>query len=290
MPDIDHLRQLVAFADKGTLSGTARELHMSQPAVSRTMQRLETEFKVDLFDRSNNGIALNDNGHLAVTLARHVIEQYDSMLASVRQFDARHRSIVIAACAPVPMLVIRRMIERLYPSVPVRQILDGDDALLMRMLVSGDCQLIVLNHPISDKGLTCVPFMRESLTLAVPKGHILERFEALHFSDFNGYNIVLNPDIGFWMDVCRRHLPASHLLVQRTSDAFDVIAENSDIFYFSTSQSRDYAAKVLRSDARRTFIPIVDSEATATYYAVCRIGRSPSLTALMEELGRFGIQ
>ena len=160
----------------------------------------------------------------------------------------------------------------------------------MRMLVSGDCQLIVLNHPISDKGLTCVPFMRESLTLAVPKGHILERFEALHFSDFNGYNIVLNPDIGFWMDVCRRHLPASHLLVQRTSDAFDVIAENSDIFYFSTSQSRDYAAKVLRSDARRTFIPIVDSEATATYYAVCRIGRSPSLTALMEELGRFGIQ
>lgn len=81
MPDINHLRQLVAFADKGTLSGTARELHMSQPAVSRTMQRLETEFKVDLFDRSNNGIALNDNGHLAVTLARHVIEQYDSMLA-----------------------------------------------------------------------------------------------------------------------------------------------------------------------------------------------------------------
>lgn len=127
-------------------------------------------------------------------------------------------------------LVIRRMIERLYPSVSVRQILDGDDALLMRMLVSGDCQLIVLNHPISDKGLTCVPFMRESLTLAVPKGHILERFETLHFSDFNGYNIVLNPDIGFWMVVCRRHLPASHLLVQRTSDAFGVIAENSDIF------------------------------------------------------------
>lgn len=45
MPDIDHLRQLVAFADKGTLSGTARELHMSQPAVSRTMQRLETELR-----------------------------------------------------------------------------------------------------------------------------------------------------------------------------------------------------------------------------------------------------
>ena len=112
----------------------------------------------------------------------------------------------------------------------------------------------------------------------------------VHQYQLNGYNIVLNPDIGFWMDVCRRHLPASHLLVQRTSDAFGVIAENSDIFYFSTSQSRDYAAKVLRSDARRTFIPIVDSEATATYYAVCRIGRSPSLTALMEELGGFGIQ
>ena len=52
--EIYQLEQLLAFAEYGTLSGAAERLHLSQPALSRSMQRLETELQVPLFDRQKN--------------------------------------------------------------------------------------------------------------------------------------------------------------------------------------------------------------------------------------------
>ena len=63
------LEQLVAVADCGTLSGAAERLHLSQPALSRSMQRLEAELQVPLFIRQKNRIFLNENGRMAVDLS-----------------------------------------------------------------------------------------------------------------------------------------------------------------------------------------------------------------------------
>jgi len=44
------LEQLIAFAQYGTLSKAAEELHISQPTLTRSMQKIEEEFQVPLFD------------------------------------------------------------------------------------------------------------------------------------------------------------------------------------------------------------------------------------------------
>ena len=44
--ELYQLEQLLAFAECGTLSGAAERLHLSQPALSRSMQRLEAELPV----------------------------------------------------------------------------------------------------------------------------------------------------------------------------------------------------------------------------------------------------
>lgn len=48
------LEELVAFAESGTLSGAAEKLHLTQPTVTRGMQKLESELGVALFNRSGN--------------------------------------------------------------------------------------------------------------------------------------------------------------------------------------------------------------------------------------------
>ena len=45
------LEQLIAFAEYKTLSRAAEVLHISQPSLSRTMQQIESEFQVSLFER-----------------------------------------------------------------------------------------------------------------------------------------------------------------------------------------------------------------------------------------------
>lgn len=51
MMELEQLRQLVAFAECGTLSRAAEALHISQPSLSRTMQALEEELQAALFTR-----------------------------------------------------------------------------------------------------------------------------------------------------------------------------------------------------------------------------------------------
>ena len=77
MPELNQFRHLVAVADPGTLSKAAELVHLSQPALTRSIQRLEAEWNVTLFDRQKNKITLNKTGELAVQCARRVLEDVD---------------------------------------------------------------------------------------------------------------------------------------------------------------------------------------------------------------------
>ena len=51
MVELEQLKQLIAFVKYGTLSKAAEKLYISQPALSRSIQKLEKTLGVELFDR-----------------------------------------------------------------------------------------------------------------------------------------------------------------------------------------------------------------------------------------------
>ena len=103
MLELYQLVQLLAVAECGTISGAAERLHLSQPALSRSMQKLEDHLQVTLFDRQKNKITLNPNGELAVEQARRVVRQAQDLVEQVRAFDRSQRTISIGSCAPAPL-------------------------------------------------------------------------------------------------------------------------------------------------------------------------------------------
>ena len=58
MLETNQLSQLITVADTKTLSKAAEILHISQPALTRSIQKLESELNVTLFDRQKNKITL----------------------------------------------------------------------------------------------------------------------------------------------------------------------------------------------------------------------------------------
>lgn len=75
MVDMKVLEQLQVFRDNRTLRKTASLLHMSQPALSQSMKRLEEELGIPLFERwGNNRIALNENGRQLAAYADEAME------------------------------------------------------------------------------------------------------------------------------------------------------------------------------------------------------------------------
>lgn len=98
--ELYELRQFVAFADCGTLSEAAEILHLSQPALSRNMKKLEEELGVPLFLRRKNRLELGENGAYLLELARSVLADADALAEKVRAFDRKKRTISLGMCAP----------------------------------------------------------------------------------------------------------------------------------------------------------------------------------------------
>ena len=69
MIELYELRQFVTFADTGTLSEAAKILHLSQPALSRNMKKLEDDLGIFLFERKRNKLELNNNVKYVLVLA-----------------------------------------------------------------------------------------------------------------------------------------------------------------------------------------------------------------------------
>lgn len=100
MMELYLLEQLIAFSRQGTLSGAAEKLHISQPALSQSMKKLEESLGVSLFERSKNKIALNENGIMAVQLGEKLLEQSREMEERLRLFDRSRRTLSVGGLRP----------------------------------------------------------------------------------------------------------------------------------------------------------------------------------------------
>ena len=180
------LEQLKAFSRHGTLSGAAEELHISQPALSQSMKKLEDGLGVSLFERSKNRIALNENGILAAQLGEKLLEQSREMEERLHLFDRSRRTISLGVCAPVPLWDLSPLLAQLYPQMTVSTQMEDSDEELIVGLNRGVYQLIATHSP-PDIDLYGQPFRTERLFLSVPLSHPLANRKELVPADIDGH-------------------------------------------------------------------------------------------------------
>ena len=264
MFDLNELEQLITFADMGTLSLAAEKLHISQPTITRTMQRLEEAFGVSLFERGKNKITLNDTGIKAVEQARQLLSAADNALRTVRTFDKSLHTITISSCAPAPLWYVLPALSSAYPDMTIASSIKGVPAIC-EDLASEFCQLAILPHNMQYDHYINNPFLKENLSVCVPVSHELAKRSSVTFSELNGFNFLLKSEIGFWDEMCRIQMPASRFLVQMNQFEFEELVRESSLPCFTTNLAKD-DQKLL---ANRIKIPVTDPEANVTYYLAC---------------------
>ena len=258
------LEQFVAFAQYGTLLKTSEMLHISQPSLSRSMRKLEDEFGVALFHRDNKKLLLNETGKVAAEYARRALDANQEMIDHVSSFARSLRTVYVGSCAPLPVNDLMSTLQERLPDKTISTEITSDERLIAG-LKNRSFQLAVLHHDPDDKALFCQRFMEEQLYISVAEDHPLAKKKIASFEDLKSLRILMDRNIGFWMDVCRAVLPTENLLVQDSFDAFSELVQASRLPLFNSNQflQRGY------EPPERVSIPLSDPEAHATYYLTC---------------------
>lgn len=270
MLNLLELEQLVAFADYGTLSKAAQELHISQPTITRTMQNIEAAFGVPLFVRGKNKLRLNETGEQAVEYARNLLAAADNAIKQVQSYHARLHTIAVQSCAPAPLWSLLPLLSSHFPEQTVSSKLTGQTAIIENV-TSGSCEIGIILQPIISTGLECIPIMQEKLSVCISRNDELANRKSLTFEDLNGFNCLLCSQIGFWNDLCHQKMPASKFLVQSDDFAFRELVQKSTLPCFTTNLATEMSGIL----AGRNTIPITDAEANVVYYLICRKKQSP---------------
>ncbi|NLY86507.1 MAG: LysR family transcriptional regulator [Tissierellia bacterium] len=72
---LQQLKYLIEVADKGSINKAAKSLYISQPSLSNAIRELEEEVNITIFNRTNRGVVLTDEGAEFLAYARKVVEQ-----------------------------------------------------------------------------------------------------------------------------------------------------------------------------------------------------------------------
>ena len=261
------LEQLAAFAEYGTLSKAAEKLNISQPTITRTMQRLEEEFGVPLFERSKNHIALNETGEQAVSYAVQLLKDAKEAVDAVRAFDRSRHTITVSSCAPAPLWRLLPALSDAFPDMTLSSSIKNN-ASVLEDVKSGHCLLAVLPG-IPEEGkipetYCCRPFMKENLAVCVPPDHVLAGYKEVSFDVLNGYTFQLGTRLGFWDDMCREKMPASRFLVQTDQFTMEELIRESSLPCFVTDVA-EYDEEIYGD---RIVIPVSDQAAKITFHIV----------------------
>lgn len=258
------LEELVTFAQEKTLAKTAEKLMVTQPTVTRGMQKLEDELGVQLFDRQPNRIALTDTGKLAATKAAVVLQANKSFINQIQNYAAQQQIFNVGTVAPGPQLILTINQDKFPNRIAI------DDQLVQpnevsSLLRDNKYSLIITNQEIQDDEVESRYLGTEKLFVNLDKFMYLANMQQVSFADLKGLSFVVVSDIGPWKDIIQREIPAAKFLYQGDVDALNEITRYSNFPYFSTDIT--IANSTPREDDDRVTLPITDDAATMTFYA-----------------------
>lgn len=266
MIEIYLLEQLDAFAQYGTLSRAAQELHITQPAISRSMKKLEAELGVSLFNRDKAKIALNETGQLAAELAHRVLDEDRNLAARVKAFDRALRSIMFGSCAPWPVLATAQLLRVQFPNMTISTEIIASDDTLLAGLRDRTYHLVALHELPESRDIFCQHLVDENMTVSVKKDHRLAERSSITFDDLEGESLFAWGNVSFWNDTIRAHLAGkANLLFQTDFDTLDELITKTDFPAFSS----DCMAEGGYVQEDRVDIPLDDPDAHASYYVAC---------------------
>ncbi|MFH8555619.1 LysR family transcriptional regulator [Streptomyces celluloflavus] len=235
--ELRHFRCFLAIADTLSVTRAAERLHLTQPAVSRTLRRLEQELGIRLVDRSTHHLALTPEGLAFRDRAAIAVAAFDRALGQAGHtvWPLRLGHAWSAAGAYTTAL-LRRWHEE-YPDTPL-ELLRVDDRTAG--LARGEVDIALLRGEVAAPGLITEQLTTESRVAGLPADDPLAHRTSLTLAELAGRTMALNTVSGsttldLWPATAR---PATSITIGNTDDWLAAITGGRAVGVTTTGTAR----------------------------------------------------
>ena len=282
-----HLRTLIEVARQQSVGRAAEVLHVSQPAVTKTLRELEAAIGASLVERDGRGIRITRFGEVFLRHAGASLAAIQRGIDSVARERANSGPpLRVGALPTVSARIMPLAIEpflALGLGSPVK-IVTGENMILLEQLRLGQLDLVVgrLAAPEQMAGLNFAHLYTERVVFAVRKGHPLLRAKHFDFARIRDFTVLMPTEGSIIRPYVERFLIAHGIAdipveietisdsfgraMVRRSDAIWIISEGVmapdrdsgelDVLPIETSETRGSVGLPTRADLPE--IPIID--------------------------------
>jgi DNA-binding transcriptional LysR family regulator len=188
--EMHEIRYFLAAAETLNFHRAAERCSVTQPALTRAIQKLETELGGHLFRRERNHVHLTDFGQLMRPHLDEILDRTGTARHVARSFlrlEAAPLTLgVMCTIGPLRFVAFLNLFRDLEPGIAVT-VIEGVPSRLTELLLKGKLDIALMAQPEPfDRRLAIEPIYAERFGLAFCTGHPFETRNALHLSDVEG--------------------------------------------------------------------------------------------------------
>lgn len=190
--EIEQLRQVIAVAATTNFTRAAEGLGLSQPALSRSIAKLEEELGQPLFERQTRQLALTRAGSLLVERARRILAMVDDTRAEITD-NGKTGQVRIGAIPTIAPYFLPSLLARFGREFPEASALVDEDTTdkLLKKLADGSVDVAFLARPLEARYLDVVDLFEEELFLLLSAGHPLVERKQVRLADIEALPFIL---------------------------------------------------------------------------------------------------
>jgi DNA-binding transcriptional LysR family regulator len=229
MYSLDQLRGFVAVAEELHFGRAAERLNMTQPPLSRQIQKLEKAIGVQLFDRDNRGVALTAAGAAFLADARRLLELAEMAPSLARRISAGSAgSVRIGFTAASTFGLLGALLNEISDALPdvdidLKEMVTKDQTAA---LISGEIDLGLARPPFDEERFDSRLLYREPIMVAIPTGHRLTHLtREVTAQDLHGEDLIMHSptDARYFYDIVISLVSSHRTFVHTVSQILTMI-------------------------------------------------------------------
>jgi len=225
--EFEQLRHFVKVAELGSFTRAAEVVSLSQPALSRSIARLELELGQPVFDRQTRRVVLTDAGRILLDRAQEILNLADDLRTRICD-DGRTGKIRVAAIPTIAPFFLPPILREFGQNFPNAAVIVHEDTtdILIKKLLNGEIDIAILSRPIDARRLKAEDLFEEELLLVMSAEHPLRNKKNIQISDLETLPFVLLSEAhclsGSIVRFCRQKRTFHPVSVETTSQLTSV--------------------------------------------------------------------